>query len=778
MSLSWGLTLLGATSEALAEADRAEPALEGHLRARMQMQRALILQRLGRLDEAVEGYRRPLSAFRRAGDALWEARLLCNRGVLQVYRGALNAAEADFLRAEPMFESLGQPLAATMIRHNLGWVAARRGDVPAALEWYDRVEAEYREHDVPLALLLMDRCEVLLSARLATEARENAEAAVAELEAAGMGIRPRRGPPARRPGGAARGRSPPPPTSTPTRPTAPSPASAARAGRRWRARRPRAPRGWSRTATTRPALEAAQRAIRALDAVGWGVEALDARLIAGRAALELGRPRLARRQLALAAAARGRGPVQVRTRAWHAAALLRLSHGDRRGASAAVAAGLRALEAHRMTLGATELRAHASGHGEELATLGLRLAVESGSAARVLAAAERRRAAGLLLPPRATARRRGARRRARRPAPRHRRARRVAARRPPGPGAAPPPGRARALGPPRARCARGRATRARRRRRRRSDDARRCRALAARCSATRSLVEFFALDGRLHAVTVADGRARCTASATPPRSTARSRRCGSACAAWRRRAPGSRAADSMADVCATVAARLDALLLEPLRIDAIGRSCSCPTGELHALPWSMLPSLAHRPVAVAPSLRLWFRAARHADAYRPHPPCSSPARACPPRREEIETLRARHPDALALTGDDATVAQVAQALDGADSAHLAAHGRFRDDNPLFCSLELADGALTVYDLERLRRAPRRLVLSSCESGLSSGARGRRADGLHRRGLRPRDRDRDRRGRAGARRGDRGADARARRRAARRHAAGRGARPRT
>ena len=89
----------------------------------------------------------------------------------------------------------------------------------------------------------------------------------------------------------------------------------------------------------------------------------------------------------------------MRTRAWHAAALLRLSRGDRRGASAAVAAGLRALEAHRMTLGATELRAHASGHGEELATLGLRLAVESGSAARVLAAAERRRAAGLLLRP-------------------------------------------------------------------------------------------------------------------------------------------------------------------------------------------------------------------------------------------------------------------------------------------------------------------------------------------------------------------------------------------
>ena len=91
------------------------------------------------------------------------------------------------LRAETLHESIGQALAATQVRHNLGWVAARRGDVPAALDWYDRVEAEYRAHDVPLALLLMDRCEVLLSARLAAEARANAEAAVAELDAAGLG---------------------------------------------------------------------------------------------------------------------------------------------------------------------------------------------------------------------------------------------------------------------------------------------------------------------------------------------------------------------------------------------------------------------------------------------------------------------------------------------------------------------------------------------------------------------------------------------------------------
>jgi hypothetical protein len=37
----------------------------------------------------------------------------------------------------------------------------------------------------------------------------------------------------------------------------------------------------------------------------------------------------------------------------------------------------------------------------------------------------------------------------------------------------------------------------------------------------------------------------------------------------------------------------------------------------------------------------------------------------------------------------------------------------------FSLLQLADGRLTVYDLQALGRAPTTLVLSACESGLSS-----------------------------------------------------------
>ena len=83
---------------------------------------------------------------------------------------------------------------------------------------------------------------------------------------------------------------------------------------------------------------------------------------------------------------------------------------------------------------------------------------------------------------------------------------------------------------------------------------------------------------------------------------------------------------------------------------------------------------------------------------------------------------------LARLYDDVTVLAAARppragaaALDGAWLAHIAAHGRFRADSPLFSSLRMHDGPLTVYDFEQLRRAPYRLILSSCDSGLQAPA---------------------------------------------------------
>jgi CHAT domain-containing protein len=72
-----------------------------------------------------------------------------------------------------------------------------------------------------------------------------------------------------------------------------------------------------------------------------------------------------------------------------------------------------------------------------------------------------------------------------------------------------------------------------------------------------------------------------------------------------------------------------------------------------------------------------------------------------------------------LQAELATVDSVRDGLEGAAYAHLATHGNFRADNPLFSSLTLANGALTVYDLESLGVPPGVVVLSACDSGLSS-----------------------------------------------------------
>jgi len=74
-------------------------------------------------------------------------------------------------------------------------------------------------------------------------------------------------------------------------------------------------------------------------------------------------------------------------------------------------------------------------------------------------------------------------------------------------------------------------------------------------------------------------------------------------------------------------------------------------------------------------------------------------------------------ETVVLGDGTATTTRVLTAIDGARLVHIAAHGTFRADSPLFSALRLDDGPLTVYDLERLRRGPRQLVLSSCDSGV-------------------------------------------------------------
>ena len=142
-----------------------------------------------------------------------------------------------------------------------------------------------------------------------------------------------------------------------------------------------------------------RRAAAELERSGWTARAVNARLLAGRVALALDRPRAARAELEIARRGRLRGPAAVRIAGWHAEALHCLATGRPRSARRAVAGGLRALDEHRAVLGATELRSHAAAQADELAALGLRFALESGRPSAALASVERARGRAAQLPP-------------------------------------------------------------------------------------------------------------------------------------------------------------------------------------------------------------------------------------------------------------------------------------------------------------------------------------------------------------------------------------------
>ena len=70
-----------------------------------------------------------------------------------------------------------------------------------------------------------------------------------------------------------------------------------------------------------------------------------------------------------------------------------------------------------------------------------------------------------------------------------------------------------------------------------------------------------------------------------------------------------------------------------------------------------------------------------------------------------------------LLGGDATQSHLRELAPAADILHLATHGVFRQDNPLFSALRLADGWLTLADVEWMDLRQASLVtLSACETG--------------------------------------------------------------
>ena len=123
-----------------------------------------------------------------------------------------------------------------------------------------------------------------------------------------------------------------------------------------------------------------------------------AHLLAGRVALDLGRRQDADRHLLAAARSRRRGPALTRASGWLSEALRAEAAADSRRMFAACHRGLGVLDEHQVALGASELRAQATAHGSELATLAQRHAARARRPRLLLAWSERWRATALAVP--------------------------------------------------------------------------------------------------------------------------------------------------------------------------------------------------------------------------------------------------------------------------------------------------------------------------------------------------------------------------------------------
>lgn len=710
-TLGVALTYAGRTAAGLAALDKALSGATGLMAGRVMERRGIALWTVGRHQQALDDLRRAVTIARRGGDTIWAARALTARGFVHLALNATGRASADFAAAEALFAATSQELERAYARQNCGLAAFRSGDLPAALSHLDEAAGQYRSLGVPIPDLSIDRCAVLLAAGLPAEALRTADAAVRDLQRTG-------GQPTKSAellltaATAALGCADPQ--------TALLRAEAAR--RLFRSQR----RAWWQAHAAFAAAQAryaigpmsvallhqAERAAATLEVLG-SCDAPRARLLAGRVALAAGRQQAAQQHLASAARTRiRRGPALARAEGWLAEGLRAEAAASPRRMLGACRRGFDVIDQHMLTLGATELRALATARGAELAALAQRYAAAAGRPRLLLQWSERWRATALTAPPI-------------RPVYDQELQAELAAVR----SVASRLELARAAGRPAGQLEREQM---------RLETAIRDRAMRARggggsgswdFSVPRLLAELgparlaqlIEVDGDLHVLVCGGGRVR---QFPAGRLDDAIRETDYARFALSRLAHGLAAGSrgSQLTALAESGGRLQhALLGAAARHLGSGPVVIVPPARLHAVPWAVLPSLRDRALSVAPSARAWLRARA----------------AVPPGRRDLVLIRgpglgpgAGEVAALAAEsgpstvlgstvpgGRRATVARVLDAIDGAWLVHIAAHGTFRSDSPLFSSLRMDDGPLTVHDFERLRRAPHLLILPSCDSGL-------------------------------------------------------------
>jgi tetratricopeptide (TPR) repeat protein len=688
---------LGRLSAARRDFDAAEPLIPPKEVAELISQRATLLANRGDLASAAGLYARLLKDGTLTAEVRFKA--ATNLGVLQAHRGRFQEALALFEVASSAAEQVS-PVYVALVAENRAWVTVLAGLLADGVAQFEVARAMFEELGLPPGELIMEYSDALTKLRLLPEALEHAREAALILETHGVELM------------AAEARLNVAWLALLSNrlDEAVADAEAARASFR------RQHRAWGIAWATLIDLEArlrlgaivrrdvsrASRSAHALERAGMQAYAVDAYLIAGRVALASDRQADAV-QFWSRSHELSRGlPLLLRLKGTLAAALCAQQQARPDRVRSLSRSGLDDLAKHRAALLSTELRALASGHGEELGRLGLRARAGSQSAVRVLEWMERTRAAALSVVDAEPAADIGDDLGELRAV----NAELVAARQETG---TEPAGL--------------RARQARIEQRIRSatwgtqaQGAQTGSPVTAselrRALDGRVLVEYDVLDGDLVAAVLEPRRTRIV-------------RIGQLEAIQRdvesllfflryvtsTRAPAMAVRASLANARETIA-RLGNALIQPLGLGPDAELVVVSVSGLHSLPWAALHTA---PVALAPSGAMWSRS-RHTQPLPTGRVVLAAGPELPGAQREIEKLAGLHDDPVVIGPSESTVAAVTHALDDATLAHLACHCYVRSDNPIFSQLLLSDGFLTVHELDLRADVPYRFILAACDSG--------------------------------------------------------------
>ncbi|MCA9837016.1 MAG: CHAT domain-containing protein [Trueperaceae bacterium] len=167
-------------------------------------------------------------------------------------------------------------------------------------------------------------------------------------------------------------------------------------------------------------------------------------------------------------------------------------------------------------------------------------------------------------------------------------------------------------------------------------------------------------------------------------------------------------------------------LIKPLSLDLRGEQLIIvPYGNLHGVPFAALFDgqsylTDHALLALAPSAAVYLHCAQQKnEGEQELLAFGLPFEDIPTVEKEVKAVSALFNNSKTFLGDAATLEQFQQEAAQAKVLHIATHGVFRPDNPMFSGLKFHNGWLAARDLYQQRLQASLVVLSACETGISS-----------------------------------------------------------